>query len=114
MPSFTKVRGLVVTPSLSKGALAKPRFKCGVSVILILGDMTCLPKLSNKNEDLRYRLPPEIAEIKLEIRPDANGASNKTGTCAVLMVRLPKRRTARTPATRPILAGLSKSSAARV
>ncbi len=73
--------------------------------------MTDLPKLSSKNDDLRYKLPPEIALIRLEIKPEASGASKITGTCAVLTRLHPKRLAVRSPAMRPTNSAASKSSA---
>ena len=43
----------------------------------------------------------------------AIGASNTTGTCRVLILRAPTRRTARSPARRPTAAASSRSSDAR-
>ncbi len=85
----------------------------GISRICISGANTCLPRLSSRNDDLRYRLPPETAATKLPIRPVAIGASKITGQVRVSSLRPFSRRTVRVPAMRPTASAESRSLALR-
>ncbi len=54
---------------------------------------------------MRYRLPPLAAAAKEPIRPAAAGASNRTGTWQVAILRAPRRASARRPAYTPSASG---------
>ena len=71
------------------------------------------PSESSRNDDLRYRLPPDTACTKEPIRSAASGASNSTGHSSVPSWRAPRRRTVRSPAMRPTSARGSRSAGAR-
>ena len=64
----TTSRASVATPSLSNGALPRARGRCGSSRIVTCGANTCVPSESSRNDDLRYRLPPDTACTNEPIR----------------------------------------------
>ena len=77
------------------------------------GANTCVPRQSSRNDDLRYRLPPDTACTKYEMRSTASGASNSTGHSVVGSCRAESRRTVRSPAMRPTAAAACRSAGAR-
>ena len=62
-------------------------FKCGSSNKLTCFDNTCLPKLSSKKLERRYKAPPETACTKPPNKPAAKGASKITGQRLVVSER---------------------------
>src|SRR5438105_5872193 len=90
-PPRTTARSRVATPSSSNGVLAIPCFSWGRSSMRISGENTCLPRLSTRNEVLRYRLPPSTAETKWPFSCIAAAASSSTGAWQVAILRPPGR-----------------------
>ncbi|MNI41234.1 hypothetical protein D3C73_954810 [compost metagenome] len=81
------------------------RIKCGRSSMVNHSGNSFCPSVPSRKDDLRYRLPPEIADRKLPNRPPANSAENSTGTSQVGTGRAPRRLAARCAARWPMLTG---------
>ena len=104
-PSVTSGVRRVARPSASKGLEARPRRMVPSSMIAISGRNRLSPMLSLRKLVPRATALPTMAPSRWPTRPPAMRFSYMTGSGPEGTLRGLRRRTARSPAVRPISAG---------